>query len=249
MNKNIKLAVAGAVLALSASANAGIIIPAGDWTLDINGNVNAYASTLSVDKAQTVTGDGGVAGVPTNQNGRKGINTGLLPSWIGFTGKTRQNDLDVEFTISLQPGVSENTFHGDGSNGVANGAVNATVLNRQTYVSFGDKSWGSIKLGKDIGIYASDAILNDMTLLGVGGAGYLGSGSAINTTTGGIGSGYQYAAWKGQVAYTTPNFNGFQATAGIVNPNMFGNSAVQQGQFGVEAKGAYSWTGDVAGKV
>jgi len=46
MNKNIKLAVAGAVLALSASANAGIIIPAGDWTLDINGNVNAYASTL-----------------------------------------------------------------------------------------------------------------------------------------------------------------------------------------------------------
>jgi hypothetical protein len=30
---------------------------------------------------------------------------------------------------------------------------------------------------------------------------------------------------------------------------MFGNSAVQQGQFGFEAKGAYSWTGDVAGKV
>ena len=249
MNKNIKLAVAGAVLALSASANAGIIIPAGDWTLDINGNVNAYATTLSVDRADTVTGDGGVAAAAKGSNGRKGINTGLLPAWIGFTGKTRQNDLDVEFTISLQPGVSENTFHGDGSNGVANGAVNATVLNRQTYVSFGDKSWGSIKLGKDIGIYASDAILNDMTLLGVGGAGHLGSGSAINTTTGGIGSGYQYAAWKGQVAYTTPNWNGFQATAGIVNPNMFGNSAVQQGQFGFEAKGAYSWTGDVAGKV
>ena len=45
MNKNIKLAVAGAVLALSASAaNAGIIIPAGEWTLDINGNVNGYAN-------------------------------------------------------------------------------------------------------------------------------------------------------------------------------------------------------------
>jgi len=36
MNKNIKLAVAGAVLALSATAaNAGIVIPAGDWTVDI----------------------------------------------------------------------------------------------------------------------------------------------------------------------------------------------------------------------
>jgi len=44
MNKNIKLAVAGAVLALSAQANAGIIIPAGDWTLDVNGNVNAFAN-------------------------------------------------------------------------------------------------------------------------------------------------------------------------------------------------------------
>jgi len=251
MNKNIKLAVAGAVLALSASANAGIIIPAGDWTLDINGNVNAYATTVSVDRADTVTGDGGVAGAAKGSNGRKGINTGLLPAWIGFTGKTRQNDLDVEFTISMQPQVSENGFHGDGSNTSAAGVAqtSAPFLNRQTYLSFGDKSWGSIKLGKDLGIYASDAILNDMTLLGVGGAGHLGSGSAVNTTTGGIGSGYQYAAWKGQVAYTTPNFNGFQATAGIVNPNMFGNSTVQQGQFGFEAKGAYSWTGDVAGKV
>ena len=44
MNKNIKLAVAGAVLALSGTANAGIIIPAGDWTLDVNGNVNAFAN-------------------------------------------------------------------------------------------------------------------------------------------------------------------------------------------------------------
>ena len=187
MNKNIKLAVAGAVLALSASANAGIIIPAGDWTLDINGNVNAFATTTSVDKYQTITGDGGVATAGRQDMG-KSINTGLLPSWLGFTGKTRQNDLDVEFTISIQPQVSENGWHGDGSN-VAT-ATSAPLLNRQTYVSFGDKSWGSIKLGKDLGIYASDAILNDMTLLGVGGAGYLGSGSAVSTTTGGIGSGY-----------------------------------------------------------
>ena len=43
MNNKIKLAVAGAVLALSAAANAGIVIPAGDWTLDVNGNVNAFA--------------------------------------------------------------------------------------------------------------------------------------------------------------------------------------------------------------
>ena len=56
MNKNIKLAVAGAVLALSATANAGIIIPAGDWTVDLSGNVNAFMSTTRN------TGDNAVAG-------------------------------------------------------------------------------------------------------------------------------------------------------------------------------------------
>jgi len=234
------------LLAASASAQAGITIPAGDWTLDISGNVNAYANVTSVDKAETVTG--GVVGGYTTETTKKGINTGLLPSWIGFTGKTRQNDLDVSFTISMQPSVSENSFHGDGSNGTAGGSVNQTFLNRQTFIQFGDASWGSVKLGKDLGIYASDAILNDMTLLGVGaGAGL--SGATGNTTLGGIGSGYQYAAWKGQIAYTSPNWNGFQFTAGITNPNMFGNAAVEQGQYGFEAKASYAFTGDVSGKV
>ena len=247
MNKNIKLAVAGAVLALSASANAGIIIPAGEWTLDVNGNVNTFMTSTSIDRAEEVTGDGGVAGA-ARKGSPKSIHTGLLPSWLGFTGKTRQNDLDVEFTISMQPTVSAAGYHGDGSNGTADNVANP-FLNRQTYVSFGDKSWGSIKLGKDIGIYASDAILNDMTLLGVGSASHLGSNSSVSTTTGGIGTGYQYAAWKGQVAYTTPNFNGLQATVGITNPNMFGNNGVAQDRFGLEGKASYSFAAnDVTGK-
>ncbi len=60
----------------------------------------------------------------------------------------------------MQPNVSDQggAVRGDSS----------TPLNRQAYLSFGDKSWGSFKLGKDIGVFASDAILNDMTLLGVG---------------------------------------------------------------------------------
>jgi hypothetical protein len=61
MNKNIKLAVAGAVLALSASANAGIIIPAGEWTLDINGNVNAFANWTKGKGHATAAAVGGLA--------------------------------------------------------------------------------------------------------------------------------------------------------------------------------------------
>jgi len=97
MNKNIKLAVAGAVLALSASAaNAGIVIPAGEWTLDVNGNVNAFAIMTRAKGDNAI--DGGLATRPdaTGDKSGQGINTGLLPAWLGFTGKTRQNDLDVE---------------------------------------------------------------------------------------------------------------------------------------------------------
>jgi predicted porin len=239
--------VAGAVLALSASAaNAGIIIPAGEWTLDINGNVNAFASSTRTSGGRTgITGGITTARDVNGDSRAQGINTGLLPAWIGFTGKTRQNDLDVEFTISLQPQVSDNGITGDGATG---GSSNSQFLNRQTYVSFGDKSWGSVKLGKDIGVFASDAILNDMTLLGVGaGAGL--SGSSINTTLGGIGSGYIYAAWKGQIAYTTPNWNGFQATVAVTNPNQ-GFDAVNMDRLGMEGKASYSFaSNDVTGKV
>ncbi len=248
MNKNIKLAVAGAVLALSASANAGIVIPAGDWTLDVNGNVNAFANWTKF-KGDTTAITGGINGTKTAiEDTTQGINTGLLPAWLGFTGKTRQNDVDVEFTISFQPHVSDQggAVHGDSK----------TPLNRQAYVSFGDKSWGSVKLGKDIGVFADEAILNDMTLLGVG-AGAANSGGA--TTLGGIGTGYIYAAWKGQIAYTTPNFNGFKATVAIVNPNQIGGGdqahesvarTLYQDRFGLEGKATYSFAGEgMSGKV
>jgi len=261
MNNKIKLAVAGAVISAASVANAGIIIPAGDWTLDVNGNVNAFATFTSADKAKGTAVTGGIAtGEDLDGEGsNQGINTGLLPSWLGFTGTTTQNDVDVSFTISMQPGVSENSAIGD--NGTA-GAYSATLW-RQTFVTFGNKSWGTVKLGKDLGIFAGNAILNDMTLLGVGAG--LGGTSGTVTTLGGIGTGYIYPAWKGQISYTTPNMNGFQATIGITNPNQgsFGDAVavatttgtptsaaeLYQDRFGIEGQVQYSWTGDVSGKV
>ncbi|CAM8402481.1 hypothetical protein MCEMOHM34_01315 [Candidatus Methylopumilus universalis] len=200
MNKNIKLAVAGAVLALGATAaNAGIIIPAGDWTVDISGNVNSYY-THTRKEGGTVAGGLAFAN-DTGTKNAAGISTGLLPNFLSVAGSTRQNDLDVTFLISINPGSSQNNA-GSGGSGTEH---------RQAFLTFGDKSWGSIKIGKDLGIYASDAILNDMTLLGVGS----GSGAPGTTTLGRIGTGFMYADWKSQIAYTTPNMGGFSATAGM----------------------------------
>jgi predicted porin len=171
----------------------------------------------------------------------------LLPNYLSVSGKTRQNDVDVAFTISINPGASTR----------AAGKQDSAQENRQAFLTFGDKSWGSIKLGKDLGIFASDAILNDMTLLGVGsGAGGL---AGNTTTTGRIGTGYMYADWKAQIAYSSPNFNGFSFTAGVTqafNAIAVGNtigSSTSQNQGGsetaYEGKASYEWAGDVAGKV
>ena len=242
MNNTIKLAVAAALLAGASSANAGIMIPAGDWTLDIGGIVNAYYTSTRASG----TGTGLAAGNDTGTKTASNITTGLLPNYLSVSGKTRQNDLDVGFTISINPGAS--TTH----SGIQGGGSGASPLgnqeNRQAFLTFGDKSWGSIKLGKDLGIYASDAILNDMTLLGVGsGAGFL----AGNTTTlGRIGTGFMYADWKSQIAYSSPNWNGFDFTAGITQAwNGTGNTQRGGSSPAFEAKAAYAWTGDFGGKV
>jgi len=202
--------------------------------MDINGNVNMFATMTKSDDA--VGAAGGIAAVhdASGEDTRFTTGTGLLPAWLGFTGTTRQNDLDVSFTISFQPNTSDNDATGMGDV--------TTPLNRQAFITFGDASWGSVKVGKDLGIFAGDAILSDMTLLGVGGGVPQGA-----TTLGGIGSGYLYPGWRGQIAYTTPNMNGLQATVGITNPNQGNNGTggtgggnFAQDRFGLEGKVVYN---------
>ncbi len=250
MNKNIKLAVAGAIFAAASAAQAGIIIPAGDWTLDVSGNVNSYYTQT---RATGGTVDGGLAGASaTGTRSTANISTGLLPNFLSVAGSTRQNDLDVTFLISINPGASQLNAASGGSG----------TEHRQAFLTFGDKSWGSIKLGKDLGIFASDAILNDMTLLGVGSA----SGSPTTTTLGRIGSGFMYADWKSQIAYTTPNMNGFQATVGLTQAwnalSSDSNGATAEGNLSAtttarggastayEGKASYSFSAnDTTGKI
>ena len=104
-----------------------------------------------------------------------------------------------------------------------NGSLGNSSLNiRQNFLTFGDASWGKVKIGRDIGLFGSDAILSDMTLLGVGsGAAFLGG----NTTLGRIGVGYIYADWIPQITYTSPGLYGFQVAGGMFQTfNAFGTS-------------------------
>ena len=63
-------------------------------------------------------------------------------------------------------GGSPNLEAGSAGN-VALGTTGLDV--RQVYMTFGNKDMGTFELGRNIGLFEADIILNDMTLLGVGG--------------------------------------------------------------------------------
>jgi predicted porin len=228
--KKINLAVAAALALGASAAQAGITIPAGDWTIDIGGNVNAYYTHTKTDGVNIFTG------TTLTSSKANTIGTGLLPAALGIGGKTRQNDLDIAFQFTF--------FTGTAAPGAA--ASSNTLNIRQAFLTFGDKSWGTIKAGRDLGIFGSDAILSDMTLLGVGVGGPAGGSS----TLGRIGSGYVYADWIGQIQYASPNWNGFSFAAAVREPWANGSAAAaERRDMGFDGKVNYEWAGDFAGKV
>jgi len=76
---------------------------------------------------------------------------------------------------------------------------------------------GTFKLGRDYGIFGSNAILNDMTLLGAGAP--VQATQRGRVTLGHIGAGYTYLDHYGQIAYTSPTLGGgFTFTGAVVSP-------------------------------
>ncbi len=216
-HSKLSMAVAGALaLAGASTANAGIGFKAGEWDIDFSGNVNGFATyndCASIGLGRQVAGGLACGQQPGQKQSSTGIESGLLPSALVFSAKSRQMNMDVGVTIGVYPTLR--TF-GLGSSGLENnnnGALGNSSLNiRQNFLTFGDASWGNIKIGRDIGLFGSDAILSDMTLLGVGSAAaFLGG----DTTLGRIGVGYIYTDWIPQITYTSPSFSGFQVAGGM----------------------------------
>ncbi len=248
-HKRISLAAAVALALGSASAaHAEIGFKAGAWDLSFSGNVNGFATWNNCDN-KAVTVQGGLACNRVSPNGDKeqAIESGLLPSALVFSAKSRQSGLDIGVTIGFYPGINSTAT---GKRGIGRSDIDA----RQNFLTFGDKSWGTVKVGRDIGLFGSDAILSDMTLLGVGsGAGVPGGG---NTTLGRIGVGYIYTDWIPQITYSSPNYGGFQYAVGVFQGlDVFpfsgnANSAklTQHETPGFQAKASYEWGGQISGK-
>ena len=253
MNTRIKLSIAisAAIWMVPMSrAIAGIDIQAGDWKIDFSGNVNAFYVNTQCDDGANTTVTGGLACAGDHSTS---VRNGLLPAALVFSATSRQADMDVGVTIGFYPGINSSL------GGAVNGTGNPSALQspgidaRQAFFTIGDASWGTVKLGRDIGLFGKDAILDDMTLLGVGTASA--NAAPSNTSLGRIGIGYIYTDWEPQITYTTPSFNGFTASAGVFQPldPLDGTGYASHNAPQIQAGLAYAW-GDpksdpVTGKV
>ena len=233
-----------AMLAGLSTASQAVSYTQGDVTMDINGTVNGFY----VNRESTITNRAtGASSTTTNSE----LTNGLLPGWINFVATMQSGGQDIKAHISFAPGISNNSQTVGlpiGNNAGGAGTTNpfTQIDTRNVYFQFGNNDWGTIKFGRDIGLFGQNIILSDMTLLGVGGASN--AGIPYNTTFGMIGHGYMYTGFQPQITYTTPNLHGFQASAGIFQPSSFAGDETKTPGF--QAMAGYDWkASDVTGKV
>jgi len=236
----------GFATALCAPPARAIDLQAAGWKFSVEGNVNAHYIYSSCETSPSVVG-GGLACVasPGSSGGSSSVSNGLLPAALTFNGSTTQKGIDLGFTFGLYPGISTNDGGSPNLQAADNPGFGHTALGsagldiRQVFLTFGNDRMGTIMAGRNIGLFGADAILNDMTLIGVG-AGNGNYAAPANTSLGSIGLGYIYTDWLTQINYTTPSFAGAKVTFGIFVPlNTLGQAPASKSTPGFHAKVSY----------
>jgi predicted porin len=216
----------------------GVGIAMGDVSIKFSGSVNGFYVHDNGDRVTPTTEvTGGLATVGKKSSA---VRNGLLPGFLKIDVTTNQDGWDVGAHFGLYPGINSVTGVG-GANSSGNPvALASSGLDvRQTYLTFGKPALGEVKIGRDIGLFASEAILNDITLLSVGSAG--GNAAPSNTSLGRIGLGYIYPDWQPQITYTSPKLGGFVVSVGVFQPLETVGNDESNGTPGFQAKLVYDF--------
>ena len=242
ISKKIAVAAIPAVMALaSTNVDSKILLMSQEgWEVSFDGAANAFIMQNSGTNAPTTSGGtavsfDGTADIIAAANTETSIVTGLLPNVWGMTLKApTANGLDMSARLGLY------THMNGGENALGNGQINIRETSG-TISGF----FGSVLVGRSLGIHQSNAILNDMLLFGVGASASAGNS---NTTLGRIGVGYLYTDFQPMVAWTLPELgNGFAAKVALLDPkdvaaDTVANSATDHSAPRVEAQ--ITWNGD-----
>ena len=146
----------GSVMAVAACAagQAGAVsFTQGDATIDINGTINGFYAHRSVE----------ANGVETNNSE---LTNGLLPGWINFVFTTKVDGLDIKAHVGFAPGINDKSdvvgLPSDPSCGADVGCDSpfSQIDTRNLYFQFGTNDWGTVKLGRDIGLFGQKIIMH-----------------------------------------------------------------------------------------
>ncbi|HEX7647513.1 MAG TPA: porin [Noviherbaspirillum sp.] len=205
---------------------------AGDWTVSVGGIVNAYYTTVSC--SGDAVGGIALAGKGLGCGGddhRTTIGNGLLPNALVAGAKSKQGEYDVAGTIAIMAHTATDSSI----------AANSGVDVRQAFMTFGNAGMGTVKLGRDYGIFGSNAILSDMTLLGTGAP--VQATQRGRVTLGHIGAGYTYLGTYGQIAYSAPKLDAMSVDVALVSPVGNGGSFNAKSMPQVQAQLSYGKDG------
>jgi len=194
----------------------GIGLEVGPATIKFSGSINAfYVNDNPQDPGANTTVGGGIASVGTDSS--NAVRNGLLPGYLLIDVTSKQAGLDIGAHFGMYPGINSAVWGplGANSGGQPTALATAGIDFRQVYLTIGGK-FGTVKMGRDIGLFGSEAILNDITLLAAGPPG--GNVAPANTSLGRIGSGYIYTDFQPQITYVSPKFGGLQVSAGVFQP-------------------------------
>lgn len=145
-------------------AVAGIDVSGGHCKIDFDGNVTAFYVGSNCDTPSSTTGVTG--GLACTGDHSAAVRNGLLPAAIVFSATSRQSDFDIDVTVGFYPGVYSSAAAGVYGVGQPSASATLGIDARQAFFTFGDASWGTVKMRRNIGLFGKDAILDDMTLPG-----------------------------------------------------------------------------------
>jgi predicted porin len=238
--------IASSLLAAPTAALA-VEVPAGDWKIALSGFASGYLQQGFCDHSTKTIAGGFACNTGPGGENRSSIANGLGVGHFGVAASTTKDGWDLGGMGEIWSGINS-------TSGGKTGFGETSPSLRQSYAFFGSKEVGTFKLGRMFGVFASDAIANDMTLKGVGSGGAGISGQVGNSTLGRIGVGYIFADFFPQIQYATPDLGGVQLVASVIQafdavPMAAVNSVslVEHSLPGVMAKATYDWKGPLAG--
>jgi len=204
--------------------DSGVGFHVGQFDVSISGEINAFYVHDRVDNSANAAGCV-LCSATTGAEPSSSFRNGLLPGDLSFKISTREYGWDTSVFFGIWPEIQNlapSALFGSsvatnvGGNGAPNALGTPGIDFRQQFVTFGRPHVGTFKLGRDLGFFGQEAILNDMTILGAGTPN--GNTAPGSVTLGRIGVGYIYTDFVPQISYMTPSSHGLQAGIAAIQP-------------------------------